>query len=254
MKSIFLTSTFSQSNAERDAMFISYREALEKFAAESGDSLYDVALYLKRERAYADHAVWLSSPAKTSVWDENGYFIGLLLDHTIINNVIGPACDDFGNEMADPDTHGWWRKEFLFHLAVHYGMLTPPSLDAPSPTASNALHQSTTDDAGAKRIERSEHDLAIAKSQVEALKIQLGDAQRSIDELRRIVGDESGIAVHNTHLMKIALDVQRRYWKTADRSAGKQEVIIDYLINELRLSRPEAVAVERVSCPIDRKR
>lgn len=250
---IFITSTFSKSNADTDALFLSYREAVEKFASESGDSLRDVARYLKREQAYRQHAIWLNGPERTSVWDEHGTYIGCLLDYTIINNEVGTTWTDDGVQV-DPDIHGWWRKEFLFYLTVEYGMLTPPSLDAPNiPTAVRPF-EGTADEALVKRLERTDQDLANARSHVEALKIQLSEAQRSIDNLRRLVGDETCIARHNTHLMKVALDIQRQFWKTTDRSNGKQEAIIDYLIKEHDLSKVEAAAVERVACPIDRKR
>ena len=250
---ILLHSAFSKTNAETDAKFISYRELLEKLSSESGDSLHDVALFLKRKGAYKNHAIWLSGPERTAVWDEHGVFVGMLLDQTIIENQIAGCTNEYGYEVSDPDTHGWWRQEFLWSLSVDFGLLTPPSLDSPSsePMAT-ALANGASEDAILK-LQRSQQDLADIKSQNESLKLQLGDAQKTIDDLRRLVGDQSGIALHNTHLMKIALEVQRTYWRTLDRTRNKQETIVVELMKKYGLTRPEAQAVERVACPIDRK-
>lgn len=85
------------------------------------------------------------------------------------------------------------------------------------------------------------------------LRQQLGIAQKTIDDLRHIVGDLNSVAPYNLHLMKIALEIQRVHWKNLDKPP-KQESILNELVEKYSLSGPEAQAVERVACPINRRK
>ncbi len=248
------TFSFKRKNTEVDEKFISYREVIEKLAAESGDSMRDVALFLKRGDVHKKNAIWLMGYERVPVADHGGQFLSLLLNETIEWNAVGPPLDNFGHEMASPDTSGWWRKELWSDLLFEFGIGEPASLTA----ADSEIEVTAVDNAGHQAaitaLRRTEQDLAEAKSQVEALKIQLGDAQRSVEEMRRLLGDQSSIALHNTHLMRIALEVQRTYWNPPDRTKAKQEVIIAELMEKHGLLKPEAAAVERVACPINRRK
>lgn len=124
-----------------------------------------------------------------------------------------------------------------------------PSLSTPS----SVFVPPKTDAELTDRLKQSEQKLVEAMGQIEAFKQQLGGAQKSIDDLRRIAGDQSAIAPHNTHLMKIAIQVQRDHWGNLDMPP-KQAVLLADLAEKYGLSGPEAQAVERVACPINRKK
>lgn len=89
--------------------------------------------------------------------------------------------------------------------------------------------------------------------EIDLLRQQLADAQKTIKDLREIAGDGSGTALHNTHLMKIAIDVQKKYFSDPNNSQ-KQETLLNEIEEFYKLSAVEARAVERVACPIDRKK
>lgn len=95
--------------------------------------------------------------------------------------------------------------------------------------------------------------LAEADKQIEVLQAQLRDAQNTIDDLRRMAGDKDAIAPHNTRLMKIALQVQRDYWKDLD-ARPKQDTICADLIEKHGLTNIQAQSIERVACPIERSK
>lgn len=111
----------------------------------------------------------------------------------------------------------------------------------------------TTDPELVAKWRQAETDLANAVEQIGILKAQLSEAQNSIDDLRRTAGSKDAIAPHNTHLMKIAIEVQREYWRNP-AIPPKQETLCAELIDRYQLSKAEAQAVERVACPIDRKK
>lgn len=74
--------------------------------------------------------------------------------------------------------------------------------------------------------------------------------ENSVDVVT-IVDEISEPVLHNTHLMKMAIEVQKEYWPTLD-SKPKQETVINEIIEKYKISKPEAQAVERVACPVDR--
>jgi hypothetical protein len=117
----------------------------------------------------------------------------------------------------------------------------------------NSITVSSTDAELIAKWRRTESDLIDASEQIKILKTQLREAQGAVDDLRRTVGSKDAIAPHNTHLMKIAIEVQRNYWKDLS-TPPKQETLCKELIQLYKLSKAEAQAVERVACPIDRKK
>jgi len=132
--------------------------------------------------------------------------------------------------------------------------LLPPSLEMPSLRTCPTLFAIPTTDAElADRLKQAEQSLTESMKQIDTLKQHLGVAQKETDELRRIIGDRTAIAPHNTRLMKIAIQVQRDYWKNLDERP-KQEALKADLIAKYALSGVEAHAVELVACPIDRKK
>jgi hypothetical protein len=110
-----------------------------------------------------------------------------------------------------------------------------------------ARHDATrTDDEGKCPTVGSEEPL---------LRVQIAEMQKTIDELRRIVGDRSAIALHNTRLMKIALQIQREYWgDPIVNPRPNQEYLWGELQEKFGLNEKQAKAVELVACPIDRNR
>lgn len=79
----------------------------------------------------------------------------------------------------------------------------------------------------------------------------LADAQKTIDNQRKIIEEQTAVVPHNVLLMKIAIEVQRDYWKNVS-APPKQEALIKELMAKYSLSEAVAKAVERVACPINR--
>ncbi|SFV15480.1 hypothetical protein [Pseudoduganella namucuonensis] len=124
----------------------------------------------------------------------------------------------------------------------------------PIPERSNGAPTAPATDAELlAKWQQAEIALAEAGKQIEVLQAELRSAQATIDDLRRTAGDKDAIALHNTHLMKIAIQVQRDYWKDLN-TPPKQEILCAELMEQYKLTKPEAQAVERVACPIDRKK
>lgn len=227
---------------------------MERLADASGDSYSQIARALKLRKTHERNAIWRGGKEGVFIKDEQGYYLANLLDATIEENTLQAVYDGWGNEISSPESSGWWRDALAFDLEVIEGFLTPNLLE---PQIRSGLQTQNslpkTDAEITERLKRTEQTLAEAMSQSESLKIQLGEAQKTIDDLRRIIGDQSAIAPHNTHLMKIAIQAQRDYWGNPE-SPPKQEVLIGELMEKYSLSEPEARAVERVACPINRKK
>ena len=109
-----------------------------------------------------------------------------------------------------------------------------------------------------------ELNLFIEKGESKMRKSQLIAAYAAVDYLieqnraltARFHNDklsDSRRALHDTGLMKIAIEVQKKYWPDA-RATPKQEAIIPEIRAQYALSEAEAKAVERVACPIKRSK
>ena len=95
-------------------------------------------------------------------------------------------------------------------------------------------------------------------AQVAELKSLLEQANKELAHLKseQEKADRAEV-LHNTRLMKIAIETQRTYWGEnwvpGDfDTAPRKTVIVDRLISEYGLSNAQAQAVEAVACPIDR--
>lgn len=125
--------------------------------------------------------------------------------------------------------------------------------DWPIPESSEPTAPPKTDEELLRRMKTEEARRMEAEAAAALLRAQVSEMQKTIDDLRRVVGDGSAIALHNTRLMEIALKVQREYWKDLDRRPN-QEALWGDLREKYGLSKPQAEAVELVACPIDRKK
>lgn len=383
----------SMFNADRESEFISYREVINKLAANTGETFCNVAEALKLNRIHLHHAVQVIGPGRTLHSDLEGAKLAALLDDTIRNGAIRIVSI----EDTDLDVCGWARDKLIMLLISGGKLPCPTSLTRPWPQpywieefreyesiscytaayllagvcpyggssdlsdeavakvdafakalaaaaslnriplaglrssvpqlpdhqgdirsglwrynvlslthtgirawcktngfqwpipetteisaleveirawcqangfqwptpvmnkvkmpepARSAAEQNNADVELSHRISEAERDRNEAEPEAALLRAQVSEMQKTIDELRRIVGNDSAAALHNTGLMRIALQVQRDYWRNP-AEAPKQEILISELKEKYGLSQFEASAVERVACPIDRKK
>jgi hypothetical protein len=108
---------FSKMTAKKDAEFISYREAIEKLSAASGDSVLAVAKSLLSLNLHKKGAVWKCDTG-ILVSDDEGRFIFELLKHTIANRQVQMLDCIYGyeDEMLSPENVGWMRSMFINDL------------------------------------------------------------------------------------------------------------------------------------------
>jgi hypothetical protein len=96
-------------------------------------------------------------------------------------------------------------------------------------------------------------DEFILKASVAMQTEWLIQANDVVDYLLDYISDDPTRPAHNTALMKIAIEVQKKYWP--EQSARpKQEVVIAEIQEHYGLTEAEAKAVERVACPVTRKK
>ncbi len=126
-------------------------------------------------------------------------------------------------------------------------------LDWPIPDSTESTAPPKTDEELLRRLSAEEGRRKKAEADAEILRAQVSDLQKKVDQLNRLVGDGSAIALHNTRLMKIALAVQREYWTDVDQRPN-QEALWGDLREKYKLSQLQAEAVELVACPIDRQK
>jgi hypothetical protein len=131
--------SFSRLNARRQARFISYREALEKLAADSGDDLAEIAGLLKAYDIHERGTAWLYGPERAVQGDVGSGRIAILLYATIESGIIKGVDEGYNGPCGDPDTDGWIREKFVDAL-VKAELPCPATLLEPPPyVPSNAL-------------------------------------------------------------------------------------------------------------------
>jgi hypothetical protein len=126
------TRSFAEIAAAKRVTFISYREAIEKLAAATGDTLNEVAAGLKAADIHKHNAAALVGAEEAVRRYTGDAPITVLLDNTITHGTIAEAWYDMDGADARPDIFGWMREPFIASLR-EAGLPCPDSLsDAPS--------------------------------------------------------------------------------------------------------------------------
>ncbi|WP_321929978.1 hypothetical protein [Paraburkholderia guartelaensis] len=128
------TGAFTRIAAARRATFISYREAIEKLAAFTGDTLNEVAANLKAEGLYAHSSAQLVGIERSVRYSSSSLDIVTLLDVTIRDGAIRQAWPEgvLSDVPSDPDEDGWIRKTFIEALRAA-NLPCPDTLGEPPP-------------------------------------------------------------------------------------------------------------------------
>lgn len=126
--------SFAAIAASKRATFISYREAVEKLAAATGDTLNEIAAGLLAADIHQQHAAFLGGIEMSVRQHEFGHCIelGTLLEETVRTGKICVAWYDSRDSECNPDCEGWMREPFVAALR-EAGMPCPDSLLAPPP-------------------------------------------------------------------------------------------------------------------------
>ena len=236
-----------------DQQFISYDEAIRKLASVTGSSFCEIAKALKIESLHFYNAVWVSGAERALNIDHNGGYLEKLLDNTIRCGTIFPVeIDDDGHEIM-PEDHGWLRKKLIDELKLWWSFKDEQLEILRNPDYPIIETLPRTDAELVNKLELTEQNLMKANEENDLLKLHLAKAQTEIDELRRLTTPSDNAPLHYTLLMKAAIEVQRKYWKNLD-SQEKQEIIINEIMEKYSFTKEQAKAVERVACPVNRKK
>ena len=236
-----------------DQQFISYDEALRKLAFATGSSFSEVAKALKIEQSHRSNTVWVSGAERALIIDHNGEYLEKLLDNTIECGTILPVVvDAYGNEIT-PKDHGWIREKLILELIVWWSFKDEQLETLRNPDHAATKIISRTDAELVIELQKTQENLRKIKEENDLLKSHLAKAQIEIDELRRLATPKDSSPLHYTLLMKAAIEVQRYYWKELEIQE-KQEIIINEIMEKYSFTKEQAKAVERVACPVNRKK
>jgi hypothetical protein len=257
--------TFAEIAATQRASFISYREVLEKLAAETEESLAEIAAGLKAYAFGVLYTAYLDGIEGAVVRYADGDPSGpeILLETTIRRGVIVAASYDSRDPEADPDRVGWMREPFIAALSAA-DFPCPDSLSEPPPyrprTSKPPARPLPTDDAElVKRLGEAEAEIETLRAELAGrepvdctaadLGVQLEAARREIAWLREGTSPVEG------YLRPQIVETGRRFWPENWQNERRPKV--DYIMHWIRerwptLSKQEAAVIERAAAPVDR--
>ena len=172
-----------------------------------------------------------------------------IMDKIIEQHLDELELIDTGHHWTDKSTHKFKHSTWRTWCKRHGHKWNIP--DVETQTAENLP---TTDPELKQRAIDLQVELDRVKGENEALRVQLSDTQKTISELRLLSNATDATAPHYTHLMKIAIEVQRKYWKNLSIPPKQETLIVDIKSDYKHLTDYEARVVERIACPIDRKK
>lgn len=218
---------------ERYSGFTSIEETLQSIAKQYQCSMVKASLILEEALS---HKAWQGEPAL--------YTSGELQPHLINSSKWFELRDALSKKRLDQPALDAYRKHLCRReeIATLLGGAGFP-IDDVTPDGGQPRK-------GAKNTLHSENFQAGQASTYSAIESELAAANDEIERLSKQVPPYPG------GLMKIAIDVQHRYWRGYDPQTGagrpKQEIIRLEIMEEYGLSQTEANAVERVACPFPR--
>jgi hypothetical protein len=139
--------SFAGAVDEERAEFLSYREAMNKLATFSGESVGKIAQALKQAEFHGIGAALLVGVEQSFRATRDGLTVAALLDQTILDGQIPTASVSswLGNGIvsADVDKDGWLRTAFITRLRAK-GLPCPESLTDPRTMESTQPSQAVT--------------------------------------------------------------------------------------------------------------
>ena len=104
-----------------------------------------------------------------------------------------------------------------------------------------------------KRDNNEDHILEIEK-----LKKELEEKDKKIAELQTALGDKNVPvllgAYRSDDPLKIAIEVRNKYWASYPDNVKSNTQIRDYIIRDYSVTKTFATEIEKIACPIDRKK
>jgi hypothetical protein len=108
--------SFAEIAASKRATFISYREVVEKLAADTGDTLNEIAAGLKAGKIHKENTACIYGPEQAVGRYTGDAPFAELLNATIRNGTIKPAQFEAHEDDANPDEFGWMREPLFASL------------------------------------------------------------------------------------------------------------------------------------------
>jgi len=113
-----------------------------------------------------------------------------------------------------------------------------------SKVVADALDSSQIDNNGYEEIER--------------LRSELEEKDKKITELQTALGDKNVPILLGAHRsddpLKIAIEVRNKYWASYPDNVKSNTQIRDYIIRDYSVTKTFATEIEKIACPIDRKK
>lgn len=94
--------------------------------------------------------------------------------------------------------------------------------------------------------------------EIERLKSELEEKDKKITELQTALGDKNVPILLGAHRnddpLKIAIEVRNKYWASYPDNVKSNTQIRDYIIRDYSVTKTFATEIEKIACPIDRKK
>lgn len=94
--------------------------------------------------------------------------------------------------------------------------------------------------------------------EIERLRSELEEKDKKITELQTALGDKNVPILLGAHRsddpLKIAIEVRNKYWASYPDNVKSNTQIRDYIIRDYSVTKTFATEIEKIACPIDRKK
>ena len=106
--------------------------------------------------------------------------------------------------------------------------------------------------------ENAWREQANLKQEIAKLKTEILDKEAENNQLKQQISEQNSpilLGVHrNDDLLKIAIEVRNKYWADYPENVKSNAQIRDYIIREYGVARTTAEEIEKIACPINRKK
>ena len=97
-----------------------------------------------------------------------------------------------------------------------------------------------------------------SSEEIKKLKSELEEKDKKITELQTALGDKNVPILLGAHRnddpLKIAIEVRNKYWANYPDNVKSNTQIRDYIIRDYSVTKTFATEIEKIACPIDRKK
>lgn len=97
-----------------------------------------------------------------------------------------------------------------------------------------------------------------SSEEIKKLKSELEEKDKKITELQTALGDKNVPILLGAHRnddpLKIAIEVRNKYWASYPDNVKSNTQIRDYIIRDYGVTQTLATEIEKIACPIDRKK